>query len=62
VSHAIIVEHLQRDDDIAVIGQRQSSLCNGGPSYVTAQTLKLLALMRFARDSGVQRKACLLAY
>ena len=59
---AIVVGRLQRDDDVAIAGQRQSSLCNSWSRDVAAQTLKLLSLMRLAGDSGMQRETCLLGH
>ncbi len=62
MSRAIVVGRLQRDDDVAIVGQGQSSLRNCRPSDVSIQALKLLALMRFTGNTSMQRKACLLAY
>jgi hypothetical protein len=62
MSRAIVVGRLQCDDDVAIVGQGQSSLGDGWSRDVTAQTLKLLALMRFTGNTSMQRKACLLAY
>ncbi len=58
---SVVVRRLQGDDDVAVVGQGQSSFCNGWSRNVAAQTLKLLALIRLAGDSGMQRKPRLLA-
>jgi len=50
---AIIAGRLQRNDDIAVNSQRQSSLCKGWSRDVSAQALKLLASIRLASDTGM---------
>lgn len=62
MSGAIVVGRLQRNDDVAVVGQGQSSLSDGWPRNVAAQALKLRTLMRLAGDSGMQRKASLFGY
>ena len=62
MSSAIVVRRLQRDDDITVVGQGQSSFRNGGSGDVATQALELLALMRLAGDSSMQREASLLGY
>ena len=53
MSGAIIVRRLERDDDIAVVGQGQTSFRNRKSGNVPAQALKLLALIRLAGDSGM---------
>jgi hypothetical protein len=50
---SIVVGRLQCDDDVAIVGQGQSSLGDGWSRDVTAQTLKLLALIGLAGDSGM---------
>jgi hypothetical protein len=62
MSSSVVVRCLQGDDDVSVVGQGQSSFCNGWSRNVAAQTFKLLALMRLAGDSGMQRKASLFGY
>ena len=53
MSCAVIVRRLQRDDDVAVVGQGQSPLRNRRPGNVPAQALKLLALIGLASDTGM---------
>mgnify|MGYP001425514443 CR=1 FL=1 len=49
----VVIERLQGDDDITVVGQRQALFRDGGPGDVSAEALKFLALMRLAGDSGM---------
>ena len=60
MSGPIIVRCLQRDDDVAVVGKGKALLRNSWPRNVPAQALKLLALIRLAGDTSMQRKASLL--
>ena len=62
VGGAIIVRRLQRDDDIAVVGQGQASFGNRRPRNLPAQALKLLALIRLTGDTSMQREASLFGY
>lgn len=50
----VVIERLKGDDDVAVVGQRHSSLNYGRAADISAEALKLLALMRFTGDSGIQ--------
>ena len=50
---AVIIGRLESDDDVAVVGPRQSSLCYGRPGDISAETLKLFTLMRFTGDTGM---------
>ena len=59
---SVVVQCLQGDDDVAVIDQGQSSLCNGWSRNVAAQALKLLSLMKLAGDTRMKRKASLFGY
>ena len=56
---SIVVGRLEGDDNVAVTSQGQTSFCNSMPSDISAEALKLLALMRFTGDTGMQRKSCL---
>jgi hypothetical protein len=59
---SIVVRRLQRDNDITVVGQGQSSFRNRGSGNVATQALELLTLMRLAGDSSMQREASLFGY
>jgi hypothetical protein len=60
MSGPIIVRCLQRDDDVAVVGKGKALLRNSWPRNVPAQALKLLALIRLAGDTSMQREASVL--
>jgi len=62
MSGPIIVRCLQRDDDVAVVGKGKALLRNSWPRNVPAQALKLLALIRLAGDTSMQREASLFGY
>ena len=49
---SFVVRCLRGDDDVAVVGEGQSSFCNGWSCNVAAQALKLLKLIRLAGNSG----------
>ena len=51
---AVIIGRLEGDDDVAVVGQRQSAFRNSRPGDISAETLKLFALIRFTGDTGMQ--------